>query len=170
MLMVWIMFAILAISFMKEEMGYCQGVPDYYGITKSHCLSLGHTWGNWPWNFDNIGNAFVTLFVLSSLEGWPDIMATSFDAAPASDGPTYNGNIIFSGIFFISFIMIGSLFLMNLFVGVIFFQFQAEQEQEKKSKFKYITGGQMRWLQMNDIIRYAKPTFDLTAAPENPCR
>jgi hypothetical protein len=59
---------------------------------------------------------------------------------------------------------------MNLFVGVIFFQFQAEQEQEKKSKFKYITGGQMKWLQMNDIIRYAKPTFDLTAAPENPCR
>lgn len=61
-LMVWIMFAILAISFMKDHMGYCD-VDDYYGISLMTCRQMGGTWKVWPWNFDNIGNAFVTLFV-----------------------------------------------------------------------------------------------------------
>lgn len=73
-MMIWIMFAILAISFMKEEMGYCHGLKEYYDVNKVSCEKMGFEWKNWPWNFDNIGNAFVTLFVLSSLEGWPNIM------------------------------------------------------------------------------------------------
>ena len=122
-MMVWIMFAILAISFMKDEMGYCDGPEDYYGINKIKCISMGHSWATFAYNFDNIWNAFVTLFVLSSLEGWPSIMGSMFDAAPADKGPAFNGNRIFGSIYLISFILIGSLFLMNLFVGVIFYQF-----------------------------------------------
>ena len=62
-MMIWIMFAILAISFMKDEMGYCSGPKDYYGMDEATCIKKGFTWKIWPWNFDNIGNAFVTLFV-----------------------------------------------------------------------------------------------------------
>lgn len=36
-MMIWIMFAILAISFMKDEMGYCFGPLDYYGISRATC-------------------------------------------------------------------------------------------------------------------------------------
>jgi hypothetical protein len=108
MLAVWIMFGILGISFMKHEMGYCSGIGRYYGVGKEACELMGGHWKIWPWNFDNIGNAFTTLFVLSSLEGWPDIMATSFDAGPEDTGPIYNNNIIFGFLFFLSFIMIGS--------------------------------------------------------------
>ena len=53
-------------------MGYCNGIDDYYNVTKYDCEFLGYTWETWPWNYDNLGYAFVTLFVLSSLEGWPD--------------------------------------------------------------------------------------------------
>jgi hypothetical protein len=112
----------------------------------------------------------VTLFVLSSLEGWPYIMLTVFDAAPDSTGPVYETNIIFGSIYFILFILIGSLFLMNLFVGVIFFQFQSEKEKEKKERFKYINDNQLKWIQMQDLIENASPQFDLTAPPENPAR
>ena len=31
-MMVWIMFAILAISFMRDQMGYCQSLDDYYNV------------------------------------------------------------------------------------------------------------------------------------------
>jgi len=164
------MFAILAISFLKDEMGYCQSLDDYYNVSKSHCLALGETWATWPWNFDNIGNAFVTLFVLSSLEGWPDVMATVFDAGKAEDGPSYNGNVAFGAIYFITFIIIGALFLMNLFVGVIFLQFQSEQDAEKKERYKYVSDDQMKWIQMQDLIADAKPNFDVTAPPESKYR
>jgi len=95
---------------MRDEMGYCKGIDDYYGINKDYCLSMGLTWGTFPFNFDHIGNAFVTLFVLSSLEGWPNIMAAVFDAGKAEDGPSYNGNVPFGMAFFLVFIIIGSLF------------------------------------------------------------
>ena len=164
--MVWIMFAILAISFMKDQMGYCD-IDDYYGISLLTCTQMGETWKVWPWNFDNIGNAFVTLFVLSSLEGWPDVMATVFDAGEETSGPTWNGNVPFGAAYFITFIILGSLFLMNLFVGVIFLQFQSEQDAEKKDRYKYVSDDQMKWIQMQDLIYSAKPDFDITNPPDN---
>lgn len=36
-ILVWIMFAILAISFMKDSMGYCFGPSDYYEINMEYC-------------------------------------------------------------------------------------------------------------------------------------
>ena len=169
-MMIWIMFAILAISFMKNEMGYCEGPRDYYGISEIACQQLGFQWATWPWNFDNIGNAFVTLFVLSSLEGWPNIMLSSFDAAPATVGPSYDANIVFGSIYFIFFILIGSLFLMNLFVGVIFFQFQTEKEREKKGRFQFVNDDQLKWIQMQGLIQNASPEYDLSEPPENKAR
>lgn len=171
--MIWIMFAILAVSFLKGHMGYCYGPIDYYGINYEYCTEryqLGWVWKNWDWNFDNITNAFITLFVLSSLEGWPQIMATVFDAAADTTGPIYNGNVLFGTIYFISFILVGALFLMNLFVGVIFFQFQAEKEKEEKERFQYLTKNQMKWIFMQDLIIKATPEFELSAPPKNKIR
>ena len=31
------MFGILGINLMKDKLGYCQGVEDYYGVSKSQC-------------------------------------------------------------------------------------------------------------------------------------
>ena len=81
---------------------------------------MGGTWKNFGWNFDNIFNALTTLFVLSSFEGWPNIMFSAMDANVKEIGPTAFGNY-YIFIYFLSFIFMGSLFLMNLLVGVIFF-------------------------------------------------
>lgn len=59
---------------------------------------------------------------------------------------------------------------MNLFVGVIFFQFQSEKDEEKKERFKYITDNQFKWIQMQDLIQRATPLFNLTVPPENKIR
>ncbi len=34
----WVMICILGINFVKGKMGYCEGVDDYYGVSKSVCL------------------------------------------------------------------------------------------------------------------------------------
>lgn len=80
--MIWIMFAILGISLIGGRMGYC-AVPEgesYYEISKEECLEMGHKWKRWDTNFDNIFTAMNTLFVISSLEGWPDYMFLAVDS------------------------------------------------------------------------------------------
>lgn len=127
MTLIWLMFAILAINLLSKKMGYCRGVVDKYAVNYSQCLSMGLEWKSHDTNFDNIYTAMITLYVVSSLEGWPDIMYWAIDANDKEDGPKLNGNV-YMGFFFVGFILIGSFFLLNLFVGVIFFNFQKAQK------------------------------------------
>ena len=124
LLLIWLMFAILAINLLKERFGYCN-VPDgnYYNINKITCEESGYSWDFFSTNFNNIYNAMVTLFVISSLEGWPTIMFLAIDSNESNYGPEKDNYKIIS-IYFVGFILIGSFFLLNLFVGVIFFHFQ----------------------------------------------
>ena len=169
-IMIWVMFAILGISFLKDEMGYCSGLDDYYSINKNFCIETGHEWKTWPWNFDNIGSAFVTLYVLSSLEGWPDIMGTVFDAGTADTGPSFNNTKMFGFIYFVFFILVGALFLMNLFIGVIFFQFRTEQLKEEGKGFDAVSEEQMKWIIMQDLVENCLPDGDFAVPPKNKCR
>lgn len=50
-------------------------------------MDIGGEWKNFGWNFDNIFNALTTLFVLSSFEGWPNIMFSAMDADTKENGP-----------------------------------------------------------------------------------
>ena len=166
-LMVWIMFGILGISFLKDEMGYCSGLDNYYNISQNTCNQMGHEWKIWPWNFDNIGNALITLFILSSLEGWPNVMANVFDANTADKGPDFNYNYLFTYIFFIAFVLVSAMFLMNLFMGVIYLQFSIEMQKDKFDQFPDCEEEQLNWLEMQPLISKAKPEFSETAPPEN---
>ena len=64
----------------------------------------------------------VTLFIISSLEGWPSIMFLTIDSNEKDYGPEKD-NLKIIAFYFIGFILVGSFFLLNLFVGVIFFHF-----------------------------------------------
>jgi hypothetical protein len=41
---------------------------------ESDCLMAGARWRNRTYNFDDLLQAMLTLFVVSSLDGWVDIM------------------------------------------------------------------------------------------------
>jgi len=125
LLLIWLMFAILAINLMKDRFGYCEVVkPElYYGINKDTCSLRGLKWKTFSTNFSNIYHAMVTLFVISSLEGWPNIMFIAIDSNEPQYGPEKD-NFKIIAFYFVGFILIGSFFLLNLFVGVIFFHFQ----------------------------------------------
>ena len=83
---------------------------------------MGHEWKAYDTNFDNISKAMVTLYIVSSLENWPNIMYYAIDANEKEEGPKKEGNI-YIALYFIGFILVGSFFLINLFVGVIFYHF-----------------------------------------------
>lgn len=49
--------------------------------TKDECLkNPENTWENEKYNFDDLGHALMSLFVLSSKDGWVTIMYTGLDA------------------------------------------------------------------------------------------
>lgn len=61
--------------------------------------------------------------------------------------------------------MVGSLFLMNLFVGVIFFQFSAEQAKEQNQRFSILNPDQVKWVIIHELIQKDKPDFTLMQPP-----
>ena len=61
----------------------------------------------------------MALFILSSLEGWPDIMYSLVDAKEIGEAPEKNYNPA-AAYFCVFFIIIGAFFFMNLFIGVVF--------------------------------------------------
>lgn len=62
-------------------MYYCEGL-DVANITnKSDCLSVeGNRWVVHRYNFDNLGQALMSLFVLASKDGWISLMYQGIDA------------------------------------------------------------------------------------------
>ena len=68
---VYLMGAILGMSLLKGKLGYCD-LDDYYGVNKFSCLKHGNEWKTKDTNFDTISNSLISLFILGTLEGWPD--------------------------------------------------------------------------------------------------
>ena len=66
----------------KGKFYHCSG-GDVTGIhNKSDCLNKGppYRWKNHKYNFDDLGQALMSLFVLASKDGWVNIMYTGLDA------------------------------------------------------------------------------------------
>ena len=82
----YILFGIFGTNYFKGTFYYCvtdnissfTNVSDL--ITKWDCLNSGGEWINSIINFDNILFSMMSLFILSSTEGWTDIMYKGVDA------------------------------------------------------------------------------------------
>eukprot|EP01052_Picozoa_sp_SAG31_P015839 SAG31_NODE_1029_length_10253_cov_2.979515_3_plen_2033_part_00 len=87
------------------------------------------------WGFDHIGQALVTLFEVSTLEMWLDIMYWAIDAAGEGVQPVQNYNAAVS-VFFVIFIIFGSFFMLELFVGAIVTSYNMLNEQNAGGAFQ----------------------------------
>ena len=127
-LVVWLMFAIFAVNTYKGHFFYCS-IDKYKFQDHYDCNKSGGEWLRYDSNFDNVIQAMMTLFIVSSLEGWPEIMNQAMDITTENRGPKYQNNIKQS-IFFIVFILIGSFFFLNFFIGVLFLKYSEAQKRE----------------------------------------
>ncbi|MCX7696178.1 MAG: ion transporter [Bacteroidales bacterium] len=87
-----------------------------------------------PFHFGNLHYAMITLFKILTLEGWVEIMDVIV-IDNSSGSPKVISYIPF--FYFASFILIGAMIVMNLFIGVIINSMEESQKemlQEKKSK------------------------------------
>lgn len=95
----------------------CDNVgPEYYC---SKQFWEGPNWG--ITNFDNFGLAMLTVFQCVTLEGWTDVLYNIEDAMGSS----------WQWIYFISMVILGAFFVMNLILGVLSGEFSKEREKAK---------------------------------------
>ena len=144
------MFAILFLSLLSGNSGFCysEDLADPTGISEAICTCndqpecINGAWLHFDVNFDNILTSMVSLFVISTLEGWPDYLFQNIDGASATTGPIYNNNyyVIYM---FMSFIMVGSIFCVNLFVAIVSMNFHIAQEKQKN---KFLNKEQEQWI------------------------
>ena len=70
---VYLIFAIIGVNLFKGKFFYCS-LDTYKLHNPVDCELNSGLWLKYDFNFDNAITAMETLYVVSSLEGWPDIM------------------------------------------------------------------------------------------------
>lgn len=86
--------------------------------TKDDCLSQNYTWENSKITFDHVGIAYLALFQVATFEGWMEVMEDAVDARGVDLQPQREANL-YAYLYFVIFIVCGSFFTLNLFIGVI---------------------------------------------------
>jgi voltage-gated sodium channel len=87
-----------------------------YGVTGYH-LFHEHDADNWG----TLGAALLTLFQIVTLEGWVDVMETAMESLP------------WSWVYFVTFVLIGTFVVLNLFIAVVINNLEASKLAELKA-------------------------------------
>ncbi|XP_075240799.1 voltage-dependent T-type calcium channel subunit alpha-1G-like isoform X6 [Convolutriloba macropyga] len=131
----FVIFGILGVQLFKGTFYHCKG-PEVTTVTnKTECLTRhpDNQWLNKKYNFDNLPQALMSLFVLSSKDGWINIMYSGLDAVGVDKQPIKNYNE-WRILYFISFLLLVGFFVLNMFVGVVvenFHKVRAAQQAEE---------------------------------------
>ena len=119
---VWMMFAILAVNLFGGKLNYCS-VDQFIHHTKEECLKYRGDWLIQKFNYDSVPQAMLSLFTVATMENWPNYMYQAMNIQGEGLGPKLFASPE-NGYFFVVFILIGSFLFLNLFVGVIFSEFE----------------------------------------------
>ncbi|XP_041700319.1 sodium channel protein type 2 subunit alpha [Coregonus clupeaformis] len=134
-LIFWLIFSIMGVNLFAGKYYHCINmttserfeVRDVANMTE--CLALkGAHWKNVKINFDNVGAGYLALLQVATFKGWMDIMYAAVDSRNMDDQPDYEVNL-YMYLYFVVFIIFGSFFTLNLFIGVIIDNFN---QQKKK--------------------------------------
>ena len=122
-IVILMLFGILGVTFFKGKFYYCdtENLPHEVLVqvaTLWDCYDLGGEWERYDSNFDNVVEAMITMFNLMTTSGWVSTMLHGIDATAIHQAPKTDKNFSMS-LFFVLFLIMGSLFVLNLFVAVV---------------------------------------------------
>lgn len=123
------------------------------------CGLLSAEWGRTiHQSFDNVLLGCQAFFEVTTTEGWMTIMlagvdATEIDMQPI---PNYREGWAF---FFVAFILVGTFFVMQLFVGVVIENFN--KMKEKLDGTYLLSSTQREWLVINEAMLNLRPVRKL---------
>uniref|UniRef100_A0A8C4YLQ3 Sodium channel protein n=1 Tax=Gopherus evgoodei TaxID=1825980 RepID=A0A8C4YLQ3_9SAUR len=137
-LIFWLIFSIMGVNLFAGSFGKCVNLTEENSELnksiedKQNCRAYNDTqkiyWTNVKVNFDNVGSGYLALLQVATFKGWMDIMYAAVDSKGKELQPRKDNNI-YMYLYFVVFIIFGSFFTLNLFVGVIIDNFN---QQKKK--------------------------------------
>lgn len=132
----------------------CRGLSEDAAL----CVEQGGRWLNLNQNFDNLGVAMISLFEISTTEGWVDTMLAGVDSRNPMQQPRRDESEL-AVVLFVAFILVGSFFVLNLCVGVIIDNYSNQKKREKQSN---LTESQQKWLTYQKALYMKRQFFVMT--------
>uniref|UniRef100_A0A8C5JS16 Sodium channel protein n=1 Tax=Junco hyemalis TaxID=40217 RepID=A0A8C5JS16_JUNHY len=165
-LIFWLIFSIMGVNLFAGKYHYCfnETAEHRFEIdvvnNKTDCEALMPPnsteirWKNVKINFDNVGAGYLALLQVATFKGWMDIMYAAVDSRKQEEQPKYEDNI-YMYIYFVIFIIFGSFFTLNLFIGVIIDNFN--QQKKKISQDIFMTEEQKKYYNAMKKLGSKKP-------------
>uniref|UniRef100_A0A8C5NLQ5 Sodium channel protein n=1 Tax=Junco hyemalis TaxID=40217 RepID=A0A8C5NLQ5_JUNHY len=164
-LIFWLIFSIMGVNLFAGKFYYCVNTTtdERFEVDQinnfSQCEELiknnqSARWKNVKVNFDNVGFGYLSLLQVATFKGWMDIMYAAIDSRDVLDQPKYEDNL-YMYLYFVIFIIFGSFFTLNLFIGVIIDNFN--QQKKKISQDIFMTEEQKKYYNAMKKLGSKKP-------------
>ncbi|XP_023185732.1 sodium channel protein type 2 subunit alpha-like isoform X5 [Xiphophorus maculatus] len=142
-LIFWLIFSIMGVNLFAGKYYHCINTTtdELFPISvvnnRTECLNLVNNsarWKNVKINFDNVGAGYLALLQVATFKGWMDIMYAAVDSRNLEEQPDYEVNL-YMYLYFVIFIIFGSFFTLNLFIGVIIDNFNQQKKKLWRSRY-----------------------------------
>ncbi|XP_078393282.1 sodium channel protein type 4 subunit alpha-like [Cetorhinus maximus] len=151
-LVFWLIFGIVGVQIFGGTFFQCvdennERLPISIVNNRSECdayQDIGYQWVNPKINFDNVLAAYMALLQVATFEGWLEIMANAADTRGIDLQPEMGANP-YSLFYFVAFIVIGTFFTLNLFIGIIIDNFNTMHKRVKGALVTVLTEDQRRF-------------------------
>ncbi|XP_054620886.1 sodium channel protein type 4 subunit alpha B-like isoform X2 [Dunckerocampus dactyliophorus] len=136
-LIFWLIFSIMGVNLFAGKFGRCVNRTGHiydagFINNKSECEALNDTslyyWTKVKVNFDNVGAGYLALLQVATFKGWMEIMYAAVDSRAVEEQPIKEINL-YMYLYFVIFIIFGSFFTLNLFIGVIIDNFNQQKRK-----------------------------------------
>ncbi|KAJ8286519.1 hypothetical protein GJAV_G00040090 [Gymnothorax javanicus] len=130
-------FAVIAVQLFKGKFFYCtdesKGLQkdcrgQFLNYNKDGVTAQPREWKKYDFHYDNVLWAFLTLFTVSTGEGWPLVLKHSVDATYEDQGPS-PGFRMETSIFYVVYFVVFPFFFVNIFVALIIITFQEQGDK-----------------------------------------
>ncbi|XP_035464086.2 voltage-dependent N-type calcium channel subunit alpha-1B isoform X2 [Scophthalmus maximus] len=130
-------FAVIAVQLFKGKFFYCtdesKGLEkdcrgQFLSYDRDDVAAQPREWKKYEFHYDNVLWAFLTLFTVSTGEGWPLVLKHSVDATYEDQGPS-PGFRMETSIFYVVYFVVFPFFFVNIFVALIIITFQEQGDK-----------------------------------------
>ncbi|KAK7500405.1 hypothetical protein BaRGS_00008312, partial [Batillaria attramentaria] len=164
-LLIWLIFSIIGVELFAGKFYKCINATTrevfHYTVTpnKSYCLSIGQRWENSKVNFDNVASGLLALFQVGTFEGWIEIIHDGVDSTEVDLQPRFENNLYAGYTYFLAFVVLGSLFCLKLFVGVVIDTYHTLTDKFEGSVYldEVLTAGMRKYYNTIKRLEYSKP-------------
>ncbi|KAI4902644.1 hypothetical protein NFI96_028704 [Prochilodus magdalenae] len=130
-------FAVIAVQLFKGKFFYCTDESkalekdcrgQFLDYDDDEVAAKPREWKKYDFHYDNVLWAFLTLFTVSTGEGWPMVLKHSVDATYEDQGPS-PGYRMETSIFYVVYFVVFPFFFVNIFVALIIITFQEQGDK-----------------------------------------